>query len=116
VSSKVFKLARLQDIPDGAAKGFDLHAEGRDQLFVIRQGDEYHAWYNLCPHTGYEGTSMAWKKDAYLNKAKTKIFCAAHGAQFEIQSGLCFRGPCLGQSLVKADVRLDEEGVLHWHQ
>jgi nitrite reductase/ring-hydroxylating ferredoxin subunit len=42
---------------------------------------------------------MAWRKDAYLNAAGDRIVCAAHGAQFDIESGVCTLGPCLGQRL-----------------
>jgi nitrite reductase/ring-hydroxylating ferredoxin subunit len=41
---------------------------------------------------------MAWRKDAYLNADRNRIVCAAHGAQFDIASGV-HAGPCLGQSL-----------------
>ena len=42
---------------------------------------------------------MAWRRDAYLNAAGDRIVCAAHGALFEIDSGLCVLGPCLGDRL-----------------
>jgi nitrite reductase/ring-hydroxylating ferredoxin subunit len=42
---------------------------------------------------------MAWRKDAYLNFERTRIVCAAHGAQFDIETGICALGPCLGQGL-----------------
>lgn len=41
----------------------------------------------------HQGTPMAWRKDAYLDAAGERIVCAAHGAQFEIDSGLCTLGP-----------------------
>ncbi len=58
---------------------------------------------------------MAWRKHAYLNKNKNKIFCSAHGAQFDVESGKCIQGPCLGQSLQRPDVYLAEDGFLYWH-
>jgi nitrite reductase/ring-hydroxylating ferredoxin subunit len=42
---------------------------------------------------------MAWRKDEYLNAARDRIVCAAHGAQFDIATGVCTLGPCLGQRL-----------------
>jgi nitrite reductase/ring-hydroxylating ferredoxin subunit len=42
---------------------------------------------------------MAWRRDAYLNAAGDRIVCAAHGALFEIDTGLCVLGPCLGEQL-----------------
>lgn len=42
---------------------------------------------------------MAWRKDAYLNGKRTHIACHAHGALFEIETGICIQGPCLGKAL-----------------
>ena len=35
---------------------------------------------------------MAWRKHAYLNAAGDRIVCAAHGAQFEIESAAARSG------------------------
>ncbi|QBE61846.1 Rieske (2Fe-2S) protein [Pseudoduganella lutea] len=90
-------LCRLDDIPDGASRGFDPWGEGRDTILVVRQGGRVHGWRDACPH--YGDTPMAWRKDAYLNGDGTRIVCAAHGAQFDIATGICTLGPCLGQGL-----------------
>lgn len=71
-------------------------------MFVVRKGDRVHAWRNLCPH--YDRARMAWKKDEFLNADKTRIMCGAHGALFEIESGECTIGPCLGKRLAPVPV------------
>ena len=103
--SNWIKLGHLNDIDDGCARGFDPHQLGRDSLFVLRKGDR-----------GYEGTSMAWRKDRFLNKAGTRIICGAHGAQFDTETGECLIGPCPGQSLEKVILRLTETGELYLQQ
>lgn len=70
--------------------------EGRDTIFAVRRGG-LHAWRDACPH--WPGTPMAWRKDAYLNGDGSRIVCHAHGAQFDIETGLCSLGPCVGESL-----------------
>ncbi len=55
---------------------------------------------------------MAWRKDAYLNGDGTRIVCHAHGAQFEIASGVCVLGPCLGQKLERVDIEVAEDGTV----
>lgn len=90
-------LCRLDDLPDGASRGFDPAHTGQDTVLLVRRGEHVVAWRDACPHHG--GTPMAWRKDAYLNAARDRIVCAAHGAQFDIATGVCTLGPCLGQRL-----------------
>jgi nitrite reductase/ring-hydroxylating ferredoxin subunit len=56
---------------------------------------------------------MAWRKDAYLNAARDRIVCHAHGAQFDIATGACLLGPCLGQSLTPVPLHIHADGELH---
>jgi nitrite reductase/ring-hydroxylating ferredoxin subunit len=93
------RLCHADDIAEGQSRGFDPWKDGQDSVMVIRQGGRLHAWRDACPHHG--GTPMAWWKDHYLNAASTRIVCASHGAQFDIETGECTLGPCLGQKLRK---------------
>jgi nitrite reductase/ring-hydroxylating ferredoxin subunit len=104
------RLCHLDDLPDGDARGFDLRGLGRDTVFVVRQGAALHGWLNVCPH---HGAALAWRKHAYLNAARDRIVCSAHGAQFEIHTGACTLGPCLGQSLTPVPLTIDEDGAVH---
>ena len=104
------RLCHLDELPEGQSRGFDPLARGRDTVFVVRQGRDLHAWLNVCPH---QGAPMAWRKDAYLNAARDRIVCAAHGAQFEIDTGRCTLGPCLGQTLTRVPLTLEGDGGIH---
>ncbi len=104
------RLCHLDELPDGASRGFDPHATGRDTLFVVRRGQALHAYENACPH---HGSPMAWRKDAFLNAAGQRIVCFAHGAQFEIETGACTLGPCLGQALTPVPLTLHDDGEVH---
>jgi nitrite reductase/ring-hydroxylating ferredoxin subunit len=101
-------LCRIDDIPDGAARGFDPGGTGRDTLFAVRRGATVHGWYDRCPHEGE--TPLPYKRHAYLNKAATRIVCYAHGAQFDIASGEGLAGPCLGMALSRAPLAVDADG------
>jgi nitrite reductase/ring-hydroxylating ferredoxin subunit len=90
-------LCRLDDLTDGRSRGFDPRRSGQDTMFLVRRGERMHGWRDACPHHG--GTPMAWRKDAYLNAKGDRIVCGAHGAQFDIETGACTHGPCLGQRL-----------------
>ena len=73
-------------------------AEAGPDEHAVRQGDRLVAWRNNCPH--YDNARMAWKKDEFLNADRDRIVCGAHGALFEIDSGVCVQGPCLGDKLI----------------
>jgi nitrite reductase/ring-hydroxylating ferredoxin subunit len=90
------RLCALDDLPQRGARGFDPSASGRDTLFVVRAGDAVYGYRDSCPH---QAAPMAWRKDAYLDAQGTSIVCSAHGALFDIETGLCRLGPCIGQSL-----------------
>ncbi|GIX13445.1 MAG: (2Fe-2S)-binding protein [Paracoccaceae bacterium] len=93
------RLCRLDDIPDGEARGFLPDRRGRDRIFVVRQGGRVHGYLDSCPH--HPGARMAWRKDGYLTVDGTRIRCAGHGALFRIDDGLCEQGPCLGSALAR---------------
>lgn len=97
-------LCRIDELPEGEARGFDPLDEGKDTMFVIRRGARVHAWRNACPHIDF--ARMAWKKDGFLNADRTRIECFAHGALFEIETGLCTQGPCLGKRLIPVKTEL----------
>jgi nitrite reductase/ring-hydroxylating ferredoxin subunit len=103
-------LCRLGELPDGDSRGFDPRRTGQDTVFVVRQGDLVQGWRDACPH--YGDTPLAWRKDAYLNAARDRIVCAAHGAQFDIATGICTLGPCLGQRLQRVELVVDDNNIL----
>ncbi|HTH74428.1 MAG TPA: Rieske (2Fe-2S) protein [Trinickia sp.] len=101
-------LANVDDLTDPGARGFDPGEVGRDTLFIVRRGAELRAYRDACPHFG--DTPMAWRKNAYLNGDGTRIVCHAHGAQFDIESGECLLGPCLGQRLEPVEIEVTRDG------
>lgn len=101
-------LCWVEDIPDGESRGFDPWGVGRDTLFIVRKGDALYGWQDRCPHEG--DTPLPWKRHAYLNAKRTRIVCFAHGAQFDIATGVCVLGVCLGKSLSSVDLRVMPSG------
>jgi len=73
-------------------------------MFIVRRGDRLFAWRNACPH--YDHARMAWRKDEFLNGDRSRIMCAAHGAMFEIETGICTIGPCPGKRLKKVEIEV----------
>ncbi|BCH21502.1 Rieske (2Fe-2S) protein [Mesorhizobium sp. L-8-3] len=102
------KLCQMDGVPEGEARGFVVAGFAR-KVVVVRRGGRIFAYLDSCPH--YEGgTPMAWKTDRYLNGEGTHLACHSHGALFEIETGECVLGPCLGQRLKKVPVRITPLG------
>lgn len=93
-------LCRLEDIPDGEGRGFELDGGG-DDIFVVRRGDRVHGYVNSCPHAA---SSLDWVENQFMNLDKSRILCATHGAEFSIEDGYCVLGPCRGKSLAPVAV------------
>jgi nitrite reductase/ring-hydroxylating ferredoxin subunit len=106
-STPWLELCAFDDLPDGAARGFDPFGQGRDALFLVRRGDILKAYRNVCPH---QGASLPWRKNAYLNPAASRIVCSAHGAQFDIDTGQCLLGAALGKSLEPITLSISAAG------
>lgn len=105
-SDGVARLCRADELGEGEARGFDPWNDGIDTVLVVRHEGRLHGWRDACPH--YGDTPLAWRKDAYLDAARTRIVCAAHGAQFDIATGVCTLGPCLGQGLQRVTLHIDD--------
>lgn len=103
------RLCHRNDLPEHGSRGFDPKCTGQDSLLLVRKGDGLFAYADACPH---HNTPLAWRKDAYLNGKGDRIVCAAHGAQFEIETGLCTLGPCLGQSLAMVPIIINSQGEI----
>lgn len=107
VSVGSVRLGPLADVAEGGARGYDPQDSGQDTVFVVRRGGTLRVWRDRCPHAG---TPMAWRRHAYLNAAGDRIVCAAHGALFEPDTGLCVQGPCLGETLQALPFAVDAAG------
>ena len=97
-------LCRLDELADGAARGFPPAPGGFTGLVAIRQGDAVHVYVNSCPHIG---TPLEWTPDRFLSADGSRIVCATHGAEFRISDGDCLRGPCFGERLEPVIVSID---------
>ncbi|MDZ5111371.1 Rieske (2Fe-2S) protein [Pseudomonas putida] len=101
-------LCRLEDVPDGGARG--LLREGRDdRVFAVRQGNEIFVWLNDCPHNH---RPLDYRQDKFLSGDNQHIVCFAHSAHFDIRAGRCFAGPCIGEHLTPVPSRVAADGTV----
>ena len=87
-------ICAVDELEDGAARTFCIREH--QEAFIIRQGEQVHAYLNSCPHTG---APLNWLPDQFLDASGDYIQCSGHDALFRIDDGLCVHGPCSGQSL-----------------
>ncbi|WP_040068518.1 Rieske 2Fe-2S domain-containing protein [Pseudomonas batumici] len=102
------RLCHLEQLAPGSALGFRTKSIGHDDLFLVNDGRSIVGYKNSCPH--WPGSTMPLLKDRYLDNDSRYIVCSGHGALFEIASGLCIKGPCLGQYLTAVKLEVTEVG------
>jgi len=102
VSKKNFK--------DLSARSFHLKVHGYIfHGFIVRKKDKYFAYQNLCQHLAI---SLDLKDDNFFNHDKTFLQCHMHGALYEIETGECKEGPCVGARLVALELIEEETRIV----
>lgn len=103
VESVSGSLIRLAELPPEGMSEIELAVDGELQSIVLRRsGDRVQAWLNICPHAGRR---LDYAPGKFLLD-QGRLVCAAHGASFELEKGVCVAGPCRGASLVPLAVAI----------
>lgn len=103
------RLCALEDIPDGDSRGFLPSEHNEDRLFAVRRGNTVHVYLNSCPHTW---GPLDWARHKFLAAPGGEIVCFGHGARFDVASGVCTAGVCLGQRLIAVPAQV-RDGVVY---
>ncbi len=103
-------LCSLFTIPDGTAKEFS-YRNGNDvrDVFIQRLGSQVFAYENICPHARLP---LNKTPGSFIDKTGKHLLCHNHGAMFDIKTGQCLGGPCMGRSLTKIEVDLEGGNVI----
>jgi nitrite reductase/ring-hydroxylating ferredoxin subunit len=91
-----------KNFPDQSAKGFKTKVKGR--IFhglVVRKGGKFFAYQNLCRHLPI---TLDLDDERFFNFEKTHLQCHMHGAMYEIETGHCIAGPCVGANLIPLEI------------
>ncbi len=107
-------MCRLEDLTDPSSKAFILKFDDGEEvdIFVVRRGDQAHAYVNECPHEAMPLNGD--DDDSFLNLDGSRILCAVHGATFRLATGEALSGPALPDgclirvpvSVVNGEIRL----------
>jgi nitrite reductase/ring-hydroxylating ferredoxin subunit len=70
-----------------------MNADPEDSLpaFVLRKDERIVAYLNRCAHLPME---MDWNPGMFFDEDFSYIVCSTHYALYEIDTGICVRGPC----------------------
>lgn len=82
-------LAPIDEIADGEAREFRFGKRGAFSMFVIRRGDAFHGYVNICPHYG---TPLNERKPSFLTADGARIRCSKHYSEFQIEDGFGIAG------------------------
>lgn len=99
----VFVIAAAESVEPGSAKAFSLSriteaGESRPfPIVVVRtMANDYFGYLNACPH---DGSWLNVRPGEFFSRDRAFLRCGRHGANFEIETGLCVDGPCSGRNL-----------------
>ena len=103
------KLCAWSEVKAESGKEVLLNSpENNRYIAVFRVGEEVRAYLNTCPH---QGRSLSWAPDEFLIGKDGRLVCPHHGASFDIASGACLDGPCIGASLTPVQAFI-EDGIV----
>jgi nitrite reductase/ring-hydroxylating ferredoxin subunit len=112
--NELFAICSTYEIDDGGARGFVLarpDESGANKpwpILITRKGNNFYGFENACPH---QGTRLDVVPGEFLDDDGNFLTCGKHRAQFDLDSGKCFIGPCQGKSLTPITLVIDDGDV-----
>lgn len=97
-----------EDIPEREARAFD-HVHG-ETFFITQRDGMFYAYQNVCPHLQVE---LEFLENQFLDQDQEFIQCSTHGALFDVETGQCISGPCLGEALTKVNIKVHSDGGIY---
>ena len=102
----MISLVATRDLREGTSRGIEINNKF---LFAIKKDDFCHVYWDICPHIG---TPLEWQENQFLDDGGEFIKCETHGALFEIDSGKCLSGPCIGKKLHKIPFKIYNDMII----
>jgi len=102
-------LCTLAALSESRVRDFSV-GEGSWPLrgLVALQNGTVHAYQNRCPHAGH---ALNLRPNEFMDATGSWLVCRSHGARFDISSGECIAGPCMGQALRRIPVYVENGSV-----
>lgn len=100
---EVFVICAAGSLDRGQAKAFSLSRITENEgarpfsIFVVRTArDQYFGYVNVCPH---QGTWLNIGEGGFFGEDGKHLRCGRHKAEFDVETGLCVKGPCKGKAI-----------------
>ena len=112
--NELYAICQTGEIEDGEASGFMLmriESTGEPKpwpILITRKGNNFYGFENSCPH---EGQRLDAETGQFLDEEGNFLTCGHHHAQFDLDTGHCFIGPCQGKSLAPLTLVIDDGDV-----
>ncbi len=99
----LYVICGVDGLAPGQARAFSLSRVTEDgetrpySIFIVRsQSDQFVGYVNICPHKG------AWLNIGdgnFFNDDGQRLRCGRHKAEFDVETGVCVKGPCRDMAL-----------------
>lgn len=113
--TELFAICSTWEVDDGSARGFVLAKRDeagaivRWPILVTRKGNNFYGFENACPHEGSRLDSGF--PGEFLDEEGNFLTCGKHNAQFDLDTGHCFIGPCQGKALTAIPLIIDDGDI-----
>jgi nitrite reductase/ring-hydroxylating ferredoxin subunit len=100
----------IEELSDSTSLKFRILEEGRAiEAFLIRFSGRYYAYKNRCAHMAL---TLDLEDNDFFTIDCRALICKTHGAVYFPESGICFSGPCYGETLEPLPVELRDGQVI----
>jgi len=112
--NELYAICQTGYIEDGQASGFTLmrvESTGEPKpwsILITRKGNNFFGFENACPH---QGRRLDAEPGQFLDEDGNFLTCGHHRAQFDLDTGHCFIGPCQGRGLTPLTLVIDDGDV-----
>ena len=90
-------------------QGFTTEIENKSfHGFIVKVAGGYFAFQNRCCHLP---VTLDLLDNDFLNEEGNAIQCHMHGAVYDMQTGECTAGPCIGSRLTPLKVKEEKESI-----
>ncbi|HXJ01166.1 MAG TPA: Rieske 2Fe-2S domain-containing protein [Micropepsaceae bacterium] len=103
-------LCRIDQLKDPGTWNVVLgEGEAALDIVIVQTRGARHAYINSCPH---QFIPLETFPNHFLTDDRKYLVCSGHGARFELATGACYSGPCLGRGLDRLAIE-EKDGALY---
>ena len=102
-------LCRIDQLADPGTWNVVLEESDEElDIVIVQTNSTRHAYINSCPH---QFIPLETFPNHFLTEDKRFLVCSGHGARFELATGACYSGPCLGKGLDRLKIAERDGGI-----